>query len=179
MGDTQYVQRDEDQRRQQEHKLLIVTTGGTIDKVYFDAVSNYEVGESVVAKLLAQAHVRAPYERLSPLRKDSLELTDADRELIRQTIAEREETQVVVTHGTDTMTETAAVLSDLTDRVIVMTGALAPARFAESDATFNVGMAFAAAQTLKPGVYIAMNGEVFRWDEVKKDRALNAFVRCG
>jgi L-asparaginase len=158
--------------------LLIVTTGGTIDKVYFDAKSDYEVGDSVVDQLLQQAHVRAPFVRLSPLRKDSLELTDEDRQLIRQTIEERTETQVVVTHGTDTMTDTAAVLSTLPDRVIVMTGALAPARFAESDATFNVGMAFAAAQTLSAGVYIAMNGEIFRWDQVRKDRAQNAFVRC-
>jgi len=163
---------------QKVQPLLIVTTGGTIDKVYFDAKSDYEVGESVIEKLLRQAHVRAPFVRVSPLRKDSLELTAEDRRLIRDTIAERCETQVVVTHGTDTMTDTAAVLSSLTDRVIVMTGALAPARFAESDATFNVGMAFAAAQISAPGVYITMNGEVFRWDEVKKDRAQNAFVRC-
>lgn len=158
--------------------LLIVTTGGTIDKVYFDAKSDYEVGESVVSELLLQAHVRCPFEVVSPLRKDSLELTDLDRQLIRQTIADRSERQVVVTHGTDTMTQTAAALSDLTDRVIVMTGALAPARFAETDAVFNVGMAFAAAQTLESGIYIAMNGEIFDWRQVRKDRAQNAFVRC-
>jgi len=169
---------DSETEEQAAREVLIVTTGGTIDKVYFDASSDYEVGDSVVAKLLEQAHVRAPYVRVSPLRKDSLELTDQDRRLIRQTIADRSEQHVVVTHGTDTMTDTAAVLSELTGRTIVMTGALAPARFAESDATFNVGMAFAAAQTLQPGVYIAMNGEVFRWDEVKKDRTQNAFVRC-
>lgn len=158
--------------------LLIVTTGGTIDKVYFDAKSDFEVGESVVSDLLKQAHVRAPFTVVSPLRKDSLELTDEDRQLIRATIEARSERQVVVTHGTDTMTDSAAVLSDLTDRVVVMTGALAPARFAETDAVFNVGMAVAAAQTLDPGVYIAMNGEIFDWREVRKDRAQNAFVRC-
>lgn len=158
--------------------LLIVTTGGTIDKVYFDAKSDYEVGDSVVGELLEKAHVRCPFEVLSPLRKDSLELTDADRSLIQETISTRREKRVVVTHGTDTMTSTAAVLSSLEDRVIVMTGSLAPARFAETDAIFNVGMAFAAAQTLAPGVYIAMNGEVFNWREVRKDRAQNVFVRC-
>jgi L-asparaginase len=158
--------------------LLIVTTGGTIDKVYFDAKSDYEVGESVVGELLEQARVRCPFEVLSPLRKDSLELTDTDRTLIQKTISARPEQRVVVTHGTDTMTSTAAVLSSLKDRTIVMTGSLAPARFSESDAIFNVGMAFAAAQTLAPGVYIAMNGEVFNWREVRKDRAQNAFVRC-
>ncbi len=158
--------------------LLIVTTGGTIDKVYFDAKSDFEVGESVVADLLKQAHVRAPFTVVSPLRKDSLELTDADRILIRSTIESRAERQIVVTHGTDTMTQSAAVLSDLSDRVVVMTGALAPARFAETDAVFNVGMAVAAAQTLSPGVYIAMNGEIFNWQEVRKDRTQNAFIRC-
>jgi L-asparaginase len=158
--------------------LLIVTTGGTIDKVYFDAKSDFEVGESVVTDLLNQAHVRAPFTVVSPLRKDSLELTDEDRQLIRSTIAARPERQVIVTHGTDTMTDSAAVLSDLTDRVVVMTGALAPARFAETDAVFNVGMAVAAAQTLDPGVYIAMNGEIFNWQEVRKDRTQNAFIRC-
>jgi L-asparaginase len=158
--------------------LLIVTTGGTIDKVYFDAKSDFEVGESVVTDLLQQAHVRVPFNIVSPLRKDSLELTDADRQLIHATIKARDEHQVVVTHGTDTITDTAAVLSELADRVIVMTGALAPARFAETDAVFNVGMAVAAAQTLGPGVYIAMNGEIFNWQEVRKDRKQNAFVRC-
>lgn len=158
--------------------LLIVTTGGTIDKVYFDAKSDFEVGESVVADLLKQAHVRAPFTVVSPLRKDSLELTDSDRILIRSTIESRAERQIVVTHGTDTMTQSAAVLSDLSDRVVIMTGALAPARFAETDAVFNVGMAVAAAQTLSPGVYIAMNGEIFNWQEVRKDRTQNAFIRC-
>jgi len=156
--------------------ILIVTTGGTIDKVYFDAQSDYEVGESVVTKFLSQARVAVPFVVASPLKKDSLELTEADRQRIRETIAGHPARRVVVTHGTDTMTQTAACLADLGDRVIVMTGALAPARFAETDAVFNVGMAFAAVQVLPPGVYIAMNGQVFRWDHVRKDRAQNAFV---
>ena len=158
--------------------MLIVTTGGTIDKVYFDAMSDYEVGDSVVAKILTEAHVGLPFTVFSPMRKDSLELTDADRQVIRETIESSREKRVVITHGTDTMTRTAAALADLADRTIVMTGSLAPARFAESDAVFNVGMAFAAAQVLAPGVYIAMSGEVFGWNEVVKDRAKNAFVRC-
>ncbi len=157
--------------------ILIVTTGGTIDKVYFDAASEYEVGESVVASLLERAHVRRPFEVVSPLRKDSLELDDADRQLIFDSIAGRSEERVLVTHGTDTMTDTAAVLAGLDGRVIVLTGALAPARFAETDAVFNVGMAFAAAQVLPPGVYITMSGEVFAWHQVRKDREQNAFVR--
>ncbi|MEM8768908.1 MAG: asparaginase domain-containing protein [Pseudomonadota bacterium] len=156
--------------------VLIVTTGGTIDKVYFDAKSEFEVGDSVVGRLLEQAHVRQPFEIVSLMRKDSLEITDADRTLIAETIAGRPETRVVVTHGTDTMTATAAVLGGLEGRTIVLTGALAPARFAESDAVFNVGMAFGAVQSLAGGVYICMNGQVFRAGEVVKDRSRNAFV---
>jgi L-asparaginase len=157
--------------------ILIVTTGGTIDKVYFDAKSEFEVGQSVVSRLLEQAHVRAPYEVVELLRKDSLDLTDEDRERIRETIVSRAESRVVVTHGTDTMTDTADVLARVGGKTIVLTGALAPARFAESDAVFNVGMAFGAVQSLAHGVYIVMNGQVFRASDVVKDRRRNAFVR--
>ncbi len=158
--------------------LLIVTTGGTIDKVYFDAASEFSVGDSVVADLLRQAHVEQPYEVVEVLRKDSLDITPDDRELVRRTIVARNEHRVIVTHGTDTMTATAEVLQSIHDKTIVLTGALAPARFAHSDATFNVGMAFAAAQTQPPGVYIVMNGQVFEAGSVRKDRDQNRFVRC-
>jgi L-asparaginase len=87
------------------------------------------------------------------------------------------ETRIVVTHGTDTMTLTAAALAKIPHKTIVLTGALTPARFAESDAPFNLGMAFATAQTASAGVYIAINGSVFRWDEVVKDRQLGQFLR--
>jgi len=157
--------------------ILIVTTGGTIDKVYFDAKSEFEVGDSVVERLLAQAHVRQSFEIVSLMRKDSLELDDDDRSAIRAAIDRRPQTRVVVTHGTDTMTDTARALEGLAGRTIVLTGALAPARFAESDAVFNVGMAFGAVQSLGPGVYICMNGQVFKASEVIKDRSMNAFVR--
>jgi L-asparaginase len=156
--------------------ILIVTTGGTIDKVYFDAKSEFEVGESVVGRLLSQAHVRQTYEIVSLMRKDSLELDDRDRAAIRDVISTRPETRVVLTHGTDTMTDTARTLEGLTGKTIVLTGALAPARFAESDAVFNVGMAFGAVQALPPGVYICMNGQVFEASRVVKDRSRNAFV---
>lgn len=156
--------------------IKIFTTGGTFDKVYFDAKSEFEVGDSVVGRLLEQAHVRQAYEIQPLMRKDSLELTDTDRARIRELVAARPERRVVVTHGTDTMTDTARALEGLRDKTIVLTGALAPARFAESDAVFNVGMAFAAVQSLPDGVYICMNGQVFRAAEVVKDRARNVFV---
>jgi L-asparaginase len=156
--------------------IVIVTTGGTIDKAYFDALSAYQIGEPVVKKLLDGANVTHPYRIVELLRKDSLELTDEDRERLRQTVAALDVQRVVITHGTDTMTDSAKVLAAVPDKTIVLTGALSPARFTESDATFNIGMAFAAAQTLPAGVYVAMNGRVFRGDEVKKDREQSRFV---
>lgn len=156
-------------------ELLLITTGGTIDKVYFDANSAFEVGESVLPELLREARVRLRYRHLPLLRKDSLELTDADRQLIRESVRGYRGSRCVITHGTDTMTATAAVLADL-DCTVVLTGSMAPARFARTDATFNVGMAFAAAQSLPAGVYIAMNGQVFNALAVRKDRQQMAFV---
>lgn len=163
----------------QPEPIVIVTTGGTIDKAYFDALSSYQVGETVVARLLNIAHVTHPYRIVELLRKDSLELTDDDRASLRETIENTASSRIVVTHGTDTMTDSAKVLVTVKHKTIVLTGALAPARFSESDATFNLGMAFAAVQTLPAGVYITMNGRVFRGDEVRKDRKQSRFVRNG
>jgi L-asparaginase len=157
--------------------ILVVTTGGTIDKQYFDALSEYQVSESMVATLLRTARVTQPFRVVELMRKDSLELTAEDRTLIRATIAAAPETRVVITHGTDTMTQTATALAGLEGRTVVLVGALAPARFAESDAAFNLGMAFACAQAAQPGVWITMNGTVFAADEVVKDRERGAFVR--
>jgi L-asparaginase len=157
--------------------ITIVTTGGTIDKLYFDALSEYKVGESVVRKLLAIGNVRYPFEIVEALRKDSLELTDADREELHGCVAALKTSRVVITHGTDTMAVTAARLASITGKTIVLTGALAPARFSESDASFNLGMAFATTQVAPSGVYIVMNGEVFPAGSVRKDRAAGRFVR--
>jgi len=163
------------------NRILVVTTGGTIDKVYFDALSNFEVGASMVGELLREAHVDAPFRIVELFRKDSLDLTDVDRAAIATCVSSAEEHTVVITHGTDTMTETAEVLMTepgCANKVIVLTGALAPARFAQSDATFNVGMAFATVQSRLPGVYIVMNGQIFKGGQVRKDRENNRFIRC-
>lgn len=162
--------------QQAPESIVIVTTGGTIDKAYFDALSTYKIGEPVVQKLLQVAHVAHPFRVVELLRKDSLDLTDEDRTTLQRTVEELPERRVVVTHGTDTMTESAKVLAAVAGKTIVLTGALAPARFSESDATFNLGMAFAAVQTLPAGVYLTMNGHVFRGDEVRKDRQQSRFV---
>lgn len=159
--------------------ILVLTTGGTIDKIYFDALSDYQVGETVMAKLLDIARVRHPFRIEEVTRKDSLELTDGDRALIHDRVARAPEDHIVITHGTDTMTQTAKALADIAGKVIVLVGALAPARFGESDASFNLGMAFATAQTAAPGIYITMSGSVFRADGVVKDRARGAFVPIG
>ena len=162
-----------------EDSIYVLTTGGTIDKLYFDALSEYQIGESIIATVLTTARVTLPFEIEEVLRKDSLELTDDDRALIAARVASVPARRIIITHGTDTMTDTAAALGDVAGKTIVLVGALAPARFAESDATFNLGMAFAAAQVAPPGVYITMNGRVFAADAVVKDRAAGAFVARG
>lgn len=164
--------------------IHVLTTGGTIDKLYFDALSEYQIGESILSRLLEMARVTVPVQIEEVTRKDSLDLDDDDRALIATRVEVSNARRVVITHGTDTMTNTAQVLSDRlgTDcggRTIVLVGALAPARFAESDAAFNLGMAFATVQVASPGVYITMNGTVFHADEVVKDRARGAFVAKG
>ena len=156
--------------------IVVLTTGGTIDKTYFDALSKYQVGESVVQKLLEIGRVTSSFHIIEALRKDSLDLTAEDRETLRAKVAELPNTRLVITHGTDTMTETARVMAGIPDKTIVFTGSLSPARFSESDATFNLGMAFATVQIAPPGVYIAMSGQVFRADKVRKDHDAGRFV---
>jgi len=157
-------------------QISVLTTGGTFDKIYFDAKSKFEIGDSIVGALLTQGVVKHPYEIVEVMRKDSLEIRDEDREQIRLAVAACKSDLVVITHGTDTMTQTAQVLVDFPAKVIVLTGALSPARFSDTDALFNLGMAFGAVQTLTPGVYIAMNGTVFDALHVVKDREQNAFI---
>ena len=160
----------------QNPAILVLTTGGTIDKNYFDALSEYQIVDSGIPALLKEARVALPLRIEEVCRKDSLELTDADRAEIARRIAEAPETRVVITHGTDTMTDTAKALAGITDKTIVLTGALSPARFAETDAPFNLGRAFATAQVAPPGVYIAMSGQVYDGLRVRKDRAAGRFV---
>lgn len=157
-------------------QILVLTTGGTIDKLYFDALSEYQIGDSVVGKLFALARVAQEFRVQELMRKDSLELTEADRATIRAAILAAPETRVIVTHGTDTMADTAQALAGIPGKTICLVGALAPARFAESDAAFNLGMAMATVQSAAPGVWIAMNGTVFDGTRVRKDRAAGKFV---
>jgi L-asparaginase len=156
-------------------QLCIVTTGGTIDKVYFDDKSDFQVGEPQIGRILQELGVAFGFNVIPIIRKDSLHLTDADRELLRQAIVAQPARHVLVTHGTDTMVDTAKVLATIPDKTIVLTGALNPARFRGSDAEFNIGTAVGAVQCLPPGVYIAMNGRVWDPGKVRKNVAANRF----
>ena len=156
-------------------KIQFVSTGGTIDKIYFDALSQFEVGDSVAAAILTDALVDFDYDVVALMKKDSIEMTEADRALIRTHIENDPNRLFVVTHGTDTMPETARALEGMPGKTIVLTGALTPARFRTTDAVFNLGMAVATVQTAKPGVYIAMSGQVFEASRVRKNREKNRF----
>ncbi len=157
-------------------KIKIFAVGGTIDKVYFDAKSTYKVGPPNIAKVLAELSLNIDYSITSILQKDSLEMDAADRLLILEYASSAEEGHIIITHGTDTMVQTAEALSKIKDKTIVLTGSMEPAMFKTSDAVFNIGCAMAAVQTLPPDVYIAMNGRIFRHDNVAKDVENNRFV---
>ena len=155
--------------------VQIFSTGGTIDKVYYDALSEFKIDEPMAGELLKDARVGFDYAIESLIRKDSLELDDADRELIHARVAACPAGHILITHGTDTMTVTAASLADIDNKVIVLTGAMQPARFRDSDALFNLGLAIGALNTCQPGVYIAMSGKVFAADGVRKNRLAGRF----
>ena len=159
--------------------IRVFTVGGTIDKIYFDAKSRYEVGPPNIAQILTDLQLNPPFQVSSLMQKDSLDMDDHDRELIRLAVGAAAERRILITHGTDTMVDTARALAGLAreqSKTIVLTGALSPALFKNSDAMFNIGGAVIAVQILAPGSYIAMNGQVFPADKVRKDTAANRFV---
>lgn len=156
-------------------KIKIITTGGTIDKIYFDQKSQFQVGEPQISEVLREANVTFDYEVQPLLRKDSLDLTDEDRRLIYQTIKSDECRRFLITHGTDTMITTARELQKIHDKVMVLTGSMQPAKLRLTDAFFNIGYAIAAVQLLPNGVYIAMNGRIFKPDKARKNVEQNRF----
>jgi L-asparaginase len=159
----------------QRVRIKFFAVGGTIDKVYFDRLSTYKVGEPGVSEILREANVGFDYECESILRKDSLYMTEKDRQEVFDRVSADESRYIVITHGTDTMVKTAKKLKGIKGKVIVLTGAMQPARFKSSDAEFNIGAAVAAVQLLAPGVYIVMSGCILDPDRVKKNRKLNRF----
>jgi len=160
-----------------DFSLLVLSTGGTIDKVYFDRLSEFQVGDSCVDSIFAEAKVSFSY-RIQPLfAKDSLDIDDNDRSLLLQAIRQSTQKYVLVTHGTDSMCRSAEYVQQAgVDKVVLFTGALAPASSRHSDAMFNLGMACAALQCLPAGVYLAVNGRIFPANAVRKDRSLGMFV---
>ena len=156
-------------------KIKFFAVGGTIDKVYFVKKSEYQVGKSMLNEVLKQANVSFDYECEPLIHKDSLDMTDEDRQFLFATIESDEHEYIVVTHGTDTMVKTAIKLQAIAGKVVVLTGAMQPAKFKSSDAEFNIGCAVAAVQSLPPGIYIAMNGRIFKPENVRKNRERNRF----
>jgi len=156
-------------------KIKIFAVGGTIDKIYFDKKSHYEVGEPTAGKILAENNVTLEYEVESLFRKDSLDMTAQDRRALRERISAEPCQKIIVTHGTDTMTITALDLKGIVEKTIVLTGSIEPAMSKTSDAAFNIGCAVAGVQTLPPGVYVAMNGRIFDPATIRKNREENRF----
>ncbi|RME23430.1 MAG: asparaginase [Deltaproteobacteria bacterium] len=155
--------------------IEILTTGGTIDKIYFDAKSTYEVGSPQITQVLREANVTVPFRVTTLLRKDSLDMTDTDRQKVLRAVRRSRCRRIMITHGTDTMTQTAELLRQVRGKTIVLTGSMQPALFRVTDAVFNIASAFMAVQLLAPGVYIVMNGRVFEAGKVRKNRSRNRF----
>ncbi len=159
-----------------EPPIRVIITGGTFDKHYDELRGELTFRSSHLPEILARVRLTIPVELEVNRLVDSLEMDETDRVRIAESCERSAEERIVITHGTDTMCETARVLGarDLS-RVIVLTGAMVPYAFAGSDAVFNLGCAVAAVQTLPHGVYIAMNGRVFVWNHVQKNRERGVF----
>lgn len=150
-------------------EIKIFTVGGTIDKIYFDEKSTYQVGKPQVERILKTARVTFDYHIEQIIQKDSLDMNAADRQKVYDKIDGCDYDKVLVTHGTDTMVKTARKLSSIEDKTIVLTGSMQPARFRDSDAIFNIGSAVGVLLSSSPGTYIAMNGRRFQPDQVRKN----------
>ncbi|MEE9574535.1 MAG: asparaginase domain-containing protein [Gammaproteobacteria bacterium] len=156
--------------------IKVLITGGTIDKQYNELNGELIFTQSSVEDMLAQGGAKLDISVETVMLKDSLDMDDNDRQKILTSCLACEESQIVITHGTDTMVETSQVLATgIKDKTIVLLGAMVPYQFKNSDALFNLGCAMAAVQTLVNGVYITMNGKIFNYDEVIKNRELGEF----
>jgi L-asparaginase len=163
-------------------KILILASGGTFDKEYDEVTGQLRFHDSHLPKMLALGRCRLDVVVRTALMVDSLEMTDADRELLLAQCRRAAEERIVVTHGTDTMVETAGVLArglEGSGKTVVLTGAMVPFAFGSSDGLFNLGSALSLVQALGPGVYIAMNGRYFAWDNCRKNRTLGVFEELG
>jgi len=156
--------------------IRIFITGGTFDKEYNELNGQLYFKDSHLSDLLEMGRSRAEVEIRTLMMVDSLEMTDEDRQLIAYQCNNCDESQIVITHGTDTMADTAKMLAkEVKDKTIVLTGAMIPIKFGSSDGLFNLGSALAFAQTLPAGVYVAMNGRCFHWHNVRKNKQTGVF----
>jgi len=156
--------------------IRIFITGGTFDKEYNELNGQLYFKDTHLSDLLEMGRSKAPVEIRTLMMVDSLEMTDEDRELIVRQCNNCDETQIVITHGTDTMADTAAILGKaIQHKTIILTGAMIPIKFGSSDGLFNLGSALAFAQALPFGVYVAMNGRYFNWDNVRKNKQTGVF----
>ncbi len=155
--------------------IKIFTTGGTFDKIYFDAKSEFHIGEPMIGPLLDEANVSFNYEVECLLKKDSLDMDATDRKLIRDAVEKTGNDMILITHGTDTMVDTALALDGIPGKTIVLFGAMQPARMRFSDAMYNLGFACAAVQLLSTGVHLVMNGCIFDPRKAVKNRAQSCF----
>jgi L-asparaginase len=159
-------------------RALVVVTGGTFDKEYDELRGTLSFRKTHLPEMLKLGRCRLKTRVSALMMKDSLFMTVGDRKRILAACRRAPESRIVITHGTDTMAETAEVLGrGLSGKTVVLTGAMRPYRFGSSDGLFNLGSALSFAQALPPGVYVAMNGLVFSWDDVKKDKRLGVFTR--
>lgn len=156
--------------------VRIFITGGTFDKEYNEITGQLYFKDTHMHDLLELGRNKVPVEIRTLMMVDSLEMTDEDRELIAHQCNHSEESRIIITHGTDTMSETAQFLAQkVKNKTIVLTGAMIPIKFGSSDGLFNLGSALAFAQTLPVGVYVAMNGRYFNWDNVRKNKQTGMF----
>ena len=157
--------------------VLLIQTGGTIDKDYPKSNDGYafEIGEPAVVRIFEKIHLDLKYEVISLLQKDSLDMTDGDRQELKEFVSSSKFSEIIITHGSDTMVETANFIGDIDEKTIVFTGAYKPERFKASDADFNIGVAVGAINILKEGTFIAMNGKIMRSNNCFKNPDTGVF----
>ena len=156
--------------------IRILVTGGTFDKDYNELTGQLFFKDTHIAEMLRLGRCRVDVTIRTVMMLDSMEITDVDRALIVQNCAQAPEDRIVITHGTDTMTDTAAAIARaISGKTVVLTGAMIPYAFGSSDGLFNLGSALSFVQILPPGIYVAMNGKCFPWDRVRKNRERGEF----
>ena len=159
-----------------DETVRIIVTGGTFDKHYDEIKGELTFTETHVPEVLRRARVSVPVEVELNQLIDSLFMQDANRRSVLESCMKAPESRIIITHGTDTMTQTAKILGEAgLAKTIVLTGAMIPYKILDSDALFNFGTAFAAVQLLPPGVYISMNGRIFSWSDVRKNKSAGVF----